>query len=420
MVRSTVISALLAVALARAVMAATALQAEPAPGSHAVEPGDTWPALAARYQVDENALRAESGTLNRQLEPVIGESITLPAGAAERGGRLVRPGGGGLVATAAAHNLAPWALAAANGMSSPYDPPLQRPLLIATAEGTPKDWPIGLTDLEVSQAVAAPGAALGFRGSLETDAAIEASLGGRPWGAGREGNGVVGLGGFGAFYGSGRPELRIKVGDGPVWAQPWRVTDREWIFQDLTLAGEAAEIDQAEIEAERERVRAIWAEFTPEAQWDGPFQLPIADFLEITAGYGARRSYNGGPVRSYHEGVDFSAYAGTPVRAPAAGTVVLAEPLIARGGAVMIDHGLGIYTGYYHLSAIHATVGQAVRPGDLLGEVGTTGLSTGNHLHWDLLASGSNVDAQLWMDQNVACWVLEGLGRPCAAAPAEG
>jgi murein DD-endopeptidase MepM/ murein hydrolase activator NlpD len=100
--------------------------------------------------------------------------------------------------------------------------------------------------------------------------------------------------------------------------------------------------------------------------------------------------------------------------------VVLAEPLTARGGAVIVDHGLGIYTGYYHLSAIHATVGQEVEPGDLLGEVGTTGLSTGNHLHWDLLASGSNVDAQIWMGQNMACWVLEGLGRPCPGEPPAG
>lgn len=90
----------------------------------------------------------------------------------------------------------------------------------------------------------------------------------------------------------------------------------------------------------------------------------------MSANYGARRSYNGGPYPTYHEGVDFSAYAGTPVMAPAAGTVALAEPLTVRGGAVILDHGLGVYTGYYHLSAIHATVGQQVQPGDVLGEAG--------------------------------------------------
>jgi murein DD-endopeptidase MepM/ murein hydrolase activator NlpD len=64
--------------------------------------------------------------------------------------------------------------------------------------------------------------------------------------------------------------------------------------------------------------------------WQGPFQLPIADYLAISATYGGRRSYNGGPYRTYHEGVDFSAYRGTPVYAPAGGKVVLAEQLFSR------------------------------------------------------------------------------------------
>lgn len=119
---------------------------------------------------------------------------------------------------------------------------------------------------------------------------------------------------------------------------------------------------------------------------------------------------------TYHEGVDFSAYGGTPIYAPAAGTVVLAERLYVRGGAVIIDHGLGVFSGFYHMSAIHAVAGQDVRPGDLLGEVGTTGLSTGNHLHWDLLINGIWVDAAVWQEQSMACWSLEALGRGCAPA----
>jgi murein DD-endopeptidase MepM/ murein hydrolase activator NlpD len=187
----------------------------------------------------------------------------------------------------------------------------------------------------------------------------------------------------------------------------------------LTLTGEAAEIDQQARDEERARLREIWTQITPQPLWETGFQTPIADYLALTANYGARRSYNGGPYLTYHEGVDFSAYGGTPVYAPAAGTVVLAEPLYVRGGAVIIDHGLGIYSGYYHLSAVHATAGQQVRPGDLLGEVGTTGLSTGNHLHWDLLINGIWVDAAAWQEQNLACWLLDGLGRSCLPAPAE-
>ena len=74
--------------------------------------------------------------------------------------------------------------------------------------------------------------------------------------------------------------------------------------------------------------------------------MPLDDYLEISSLYGARRSYGGGPYDRYHEGLDFSAYGGTAVHAPAAGTVSLAENLVARGGAVLLDHGLGVFRGY--------------------------------------------------------------------------
>jgi len=143
------------------------------------------------------------------------------------------------------------------------------------------------------------------------------------------------------------------------------------------------------------------------------YQLPITDYLEITSPFGARRSYNGGPYRSYHEGVDFSAYGGTPVMAPAAGTVVLAEKLFVRGNAVIIDHGLGVYSGFYHMSEIDTAVGEQVQPGQIVGAVGTTGLSTGNHLHWDLLIDGVWVDGQAWLAQGMGCWILTGWGQEC-------
>lgn len=405
---------------------ATAAQTGSATVPHVVEPGDTWAALAARYQMDATTLRAASAQMNTQLEPVIGDTIRLPAGASERPGRLLRAGSGGLLANAAGLGLSPWALASANGLGSPYQPTFYRPLYAPVADSVVRDLPVGLSALELSQPVAAPGQALAFRATaapglgLTSALSVTASLGGRPWGTGGQGDLAVGIGGLNAFFGEGTPELRVRVADNPPWAQPWRVRDREWIYQELSLTGEAAEIDQAGIQAERERLTALWGQVSPEAQWAGPFRLPVDDYLEISAPFGARRSYNGGPYRSFHEGVDFSAYGGTPVYAPAAGTVVLAERLFVRGGAVIIDHGLGLYTGYYHLSNVTAGVGQQVQPGDKIGEVGTTGLSTGNHLHWDMLARGVNVDAALWMEQNLACWLLDGLGRPCETADGQG
>ncbi len=79
--------------------------------------------------------------------------------------------------------------------------------------------------------------------------------------------------------------------------------------------------------------------------------------------FAAKRSYNGGPVSGSHEGIDIAVPLGTPVHASAAGTVSWTGELPDRGQGVIIDHGLGVFTGYYHLSEIRATLGAGGRPG---------------------------------------------------------
>ena len=139
-------------------------------------------------------------------------------------------------------------------------------------------------------------------------------------------------------------------------------------------------LDPAVFARDRERFDAVRYIHTPERLWIVPFQRPCGG--SISAYFGSHRSYNGGPYTSYHSGVDFRAPTGTPVHAPAAGTVVLAEPMGLWGNAIVIDHGWGILTGYGHLSMIEVQVGQQVLQGELIGKVGNTGLSTGAHLHW--------------------------------------
>ena len=87
---------------------------------------------------------------------------------------------------------------------------------------------------------------------------------------------------------------------------------------------------------------------------------------------------------------------GMPAYAPADGVVALAEKLTVRGNAVIINHGWGIYSGVYHLSEINVTVGQRVKQGQVVAKIGSTGLSTGSHLHWDLRVRGLNVDPMQW------------------------
>lgn len=391
------------------------LKAQEAPQpTHLVAPGDTWTALAYRYDSSPAQLQQLNPHPNQQREPTIGRPIRLPEGAVSTNGQLLRPYQGGLLQTAVSYNQSPWQIALQHGLAHPYQPLLYRPLFLPGGDGPPRQLPAGLTSLTLSQIPARPGQALGVQVELVEAAPITGRLAGAGemvWG--ENGRFQVGLIGTGAFFGPGEPSLLLQVNGRPAWSQPWHFVDDEWIFQQLTLTGTAAQIDQQSINEERQRLFALWSNATADPQWESQFQLPIHDYLTISAPFGARRSYNGGPYRTYHEGVDFSAYGGTPVMAPAAGTVVLAEFLYVRGGAVIIDHGLGVYTGYYHLSSILAEVGQQVTAGQLIGEVGTTGLSTGNHLHWDLLVGGVWVDAAAWMEHNKGCWILQGLKRPC-------
>ena len=387
---------------------------ETAVSTHLILPGETWTALSVRYGTDVQAMNPN---MNQQRQPTIGSEITVPVVGDERMGRLVRTGDGGLLATAVIQNRSPWAIALQNDFSHPYQPTFHQALFLPDDESVPRDLPVGFDSLELSQLVAHPGQALGFRVESNAPISVTAVLADLPFVVTENGRYQVGLVGTGAFFGSGEPELVIQVDGEPLWTQPWRFEDpNTWDFQEITYTGEAAQIDQAAIDAERARLREIWSQVSPEPLWETSFAEPLEDYLEISSTFGARRSTNGGPYNRYHEGVDFSAYGGTPVMAPAGGVVVVAEPLYVRGGAVIIDHGLGVYSGYYHLSDVLVEVGTAVSKGDPIGAVGTTGLSTGNHLHWDLLIGTTWVDASAWLEQDMACWILAGWGEPCVSA----
>jgi murein DD-endopeptidase MepM/ murein hydrolase activator NlpD len=155
-------------------------------------------------------------------------------------------------------------------------------------------------------------------------------------------------------------------------------------------------LDPTLSQAEAAKVSAVFAGVSQARLWAGTFGYPLPGELHVTAAFGQRRSYNSGPVSSYHAGWDLGADAGTPVYAPMTATVVLAEPLQVRGNAVILDHGLGVFTAYWHLSQIDVTAGEVISSGQVIGLVGSTGLSTGPHLHWEMQVFGVPVDPLQW------------------------
>jgi murein DD-endopeptidase MepM/ murein hydrolase activator NlpD len=104
-------------------------------------------------------------------------------------------------------------------------------------------------------------------------------------------------------------------------------------------------------------------------------------------------------VDIYHTGVDFSGGVGTPILAPAPGKVVFAGALELRGNTVVLDHGLGVMTAYFHLSEIFVTPGQQVSTAQPIAAGGSTGLSTGPHLHWDVRVNNVPVNGLQWTEQ---------------------
>ena len=145
----------------------------------------------------------------------------------------------------------------------------------------------------------------------------------------------------------------------------------------------------ARIAAESSRLAALWKrEPTPRA-WSEPFAVPVPE--PANSAFGKRSVFNG-QLRSSHAGADFPSAAGAVVIAPNAGTVVLAEELYFSGNTVIVDHGLGMFSTFAHLSEIGVRAGDLVARGRPLGKVGATGRVTGPHLHWAVRLNGARVD----------------------------
>lgn len=133
----------------------------------------------------------------------------------------------------------------------------------------------------------------------------------------------------------------------------------------------------AEEDAEQKKILSV---INPERYWTPPFIIPVRK--PISSHFGLYRIYTKHMRRRTHWGVDFRTPVGTPVKSSSAGVVVLAKNLYFPGKTIIIDHGLGLYTGYSHLSKMNVKVGDKIKAGQLIGKSGISGKVTGPHLHW--------------------------------------
>ena len=351
--------------------------------------------------------------------------LTLAVAGCASSGQTVEEGGGGVVVVAtvpadrpeaepaeaaltpeaAADSLADPPAAPAETLESDFDSLVAVIRSEAAEPRTRSVLPLGIT---WTPAAPAEGSAIAFRvltprGGLAPEAV-----------AGRFAAGLVRFGrvgnawlGFAAVpidtRGPQRLELEFRFGDGSVHRQAVEVevAARQWDQTSLRVAPQYSSPPpevQERIARDRRMFREVLDHASPEWLLDGPFVSPRP--YDVTAEFGQKRVFNG-ELQSRHTGIDLRGQVGKPVHAAGRGRVVLAGDFYFSGNGIFLDHGLGVYTGYFHLSEILVSEGDLVEGGTLIGRAGATGRVTGPHLHWSLWVDGTGQDAGSLLDLEI-------------------
>jgi murein DD-endopeptidase MepM/ murein hydrolase activator NlpD len=190
-------------------------------------------------------------------------------------------------------------------------------------------------------------------------------------------------------------EIVVVFNDGRTESRPATIKVEAVTFPTTQLKVEDKYVElspanQRRSAREARELDAIYSKQTPELLWTGSWRIPVAGQTR-GSNFGHRRVFNG-QSRAPHAGSDLRAATGTPIHATNRGRVVLAKNLFFTGNTVVLDHGLGVYTIYAHLSQIDVKLTQLVEDNQTIGLAGATGRVTGPHLHWSARIQGARVD----------------------------
>lgn len=229
--------------------------------------------------------------------------------------------------------------------------------------------------------------------------AIGGDLAGRDLRFVRRGSHWFGVGGL-PIDSAGFTELRVRFEGAGVDKQEIRlirVRERRYESTQLSVAGrgEMEPETQERIRREAALIRGILTAGTEDWLAVDGFEWPRPP--AVTSPFGQRRVFNG-EVRSRHLGTDFRGNQGGSIEAPGSGRIALVGDFFYQGNAVYIDHGLGVFSGLFHMSRIEVREGDLVNRGQVVGRVGSTGRSTAPHLHWSAYVGGQNVDPGSLLD----------------------
>jgi murein DD-endopeptidase MepM/ murein hydrolase activator NlpD len=375
--------------------------------------GDSFRSLTRRTQVSQTMFEK----LNHLISPsefYVGAGMIVPTqeGAQNLNTRISTSAGESLLELAVKQNTDVWTLANNNSLQGSWDGLPGDVLFAAGGNGEQKSS--GLPSAFVSAQLRGLPIKQGGTSVITVQTMPGVTLGGllvdHPLHFFPMDNGTqVALQGVHALLNPGVYPLRLDatLPDGSIQSYEQSILIVSGNYpEDPLLYVDPVTIDPAATEPELKQLEQITMPANPTRYWNGQFISPATAYPEsalFTSRYGNRRTYIGKgtdlQVQGFHTGLDYGGGTGLPISAPAAGKVVFAGPLTVRGNATIIDHGWGVYSGFWHQSEIKVQVGDMVEQGQVIGLVGGTGRVTGPHLHWELWVNGIQVDPLDWLDQ---------------------
>jgi len=369
--------------------------------------GDSLRSLSRRTQVSDEQLIK----LNRLVSPTelyVGISLIIPKqeNQKEYNTRVNVVVGESLLELAVKQNSDPWTLAEVNKQKGTWDTLPNDVLYSPTGgEGTASGLPAAFLAATIAPLPMIQGGTEVIHVQTQGNTPVAGLLVDLPLHFFQTTIDQVSLQGIHALLEPGVYPLRLEttLPDGSKQSFEQMVLVKKGDYYSEELYVPADTIDPAVTMPEDKTLFSITSPATPTKYWDGIFKSPAVYPDQYTSRYGTRRTYHGIgsdlTIQGFHTGLDFAGGEGLQIFAPAAGRVVFAAPLTVRGNATIIDHGLGVYSGFWHQSKILVQVGDLVEQGQVIGLVGGTGRVTGAHLHWEVWVNGVQVNPLDWLNQ---------------------
>ena len=370
--------------------------------------GDSLRSLSRRTQVADDQLKK----LNRLVSPTelyVGISLIVPTQAQQEplSTRMTASAGESLLELAVRQGSDPWTLASVNKLDGTWDT-LPGDILYSPTvgiQGNATGLPSAFLSANIDPLPLKQGGTEVISAQTKEGVTLTGMLVDKPLHFFQSNVEQVALQGVHALLDPGVYPLRIEAtlpdGSRQAFEQMVLVTSGGYGSEELYVPPET--IDPTVTEPENQTVFSIVSPATPTRYWDGAFAAPAVYPDEFTSLYGRHRLYRGTGtelvIEGFHTGLDFAGGEGLQIFAPAPGKVVFAAPLTVRGNATIIDHGWGVYSGFWHQSQIAVQVGDMVETGQVIGLVGGTGRVTGAHLHWEVWVNGVQVDPLDWLNE---------------------